>query len=533
MSSNEQDTIRDYLNLLAVVCRHLRDYKQPAVSIPALITDDDEPMELLAELRQKRIEYGDVDLIPELSAIVSRIESDPSIENQYVKFYNMCLWMDSIITYEPAIEDASHFSIFGLVGDHKSELIRINSLNSNYESEGIWLIPKLPVSSSPIHTANQKSETNSETSAADRSIRIGEKANLSANRDSFAGMNGILHNVSVITYNPKDIITNAIVSPLSIQRILDSKMLNIACAPVTSNDDAVLIKKEGVTTRDGLSYHSIQAIIAADGNSLSDRIKEDWYAACTSANADILMFPEVLGTGQDTQIITLPNGNEFIPTIYELYKLSVKEKIPPPSIIILPILSEDGVNEAIICRYDGLVIARQKKYAPYVDRKKKSVEHIEESEHHEYTIIHIPGLHRIVILICSEFLNICQHGPMTLFEEAGATLVLVPSFSGGETDFMNVMQRLRQYGTTVIWGNCCGASDKPLKRIGACSPLDSYTVIDFSSRRKCDGTCDNIKSCLFTVSLPVMPSPAADGEIHSTDITHHVKRRDSDSNSII
>lgn len=103
---------------------------------------------------------------------------------------------------------------------------------------------------------------------------------------------------------------------------------------------------------------------------------------------------------------------------------------------------------------------------------------------------------------------LCQY----LDQLIGATLILVPSYSNGERDFIDSLSTLKPYGTSVIWGNCCGAvcDDSPQmhtqRTIGGCS----YAGIDcpnrFGTIANCNFHCGASSVCLFVVNIPTAVS---------------------------
>ena len=139
-----------------------------------------------------------------------------------------------------------------------------------------------------------------------------------------------------------------------------------------------------------------------------------------------------------------------------------------------------------------------------------------DSEEKHYYIIHLPTVHRIIILICSEFLDFCNGNKAPLFTEACCTLVLVPSYSQGEHDFRNSLQALKGFGTSVVWGNSCGISGR--HTIGGCSVAGFDKPYLFSSVCECDGSCKGNESCVFVVSLPLRLLEAGDPDVADISI---------------
>lgn len=127
-------------------------------------------------------------------------------------------------------------------------------------------------------------------------------------------------------------------------------------------------------------------------------------------------------------------------------------------------------------------------------------------------MIHMKNQQRIAIAICAEFIANPERINHFLCEQLGATLILVPSYSNGERDFIDSLSTLKPYGTSVIWGNCCGAvcDDSPQmhtqRTIGGCS----YAGIDcpnrFGTIANCNFHCGASSVCLFVVNIPTAVS---------------------------
>ena len=111
-------------------------------------------------------------------------------------------------------------------------------------------------------------------------------------------------------------------------------------------------------------------------------------------------------------------------------------------------------------------------------------------------------------MICAEFLlGMKPYVSEFLCSQLGATLILVPSYSLGEQDFVSALSALKPYGTSVVWGNCCGAvphkgGQAATRIIGGCS----YAGIDEQTRlgsvSECAFHCGECKTCFFMVNIP-------------------------------
>lgn len=382
-----------------------------------------------------------------------------------VKAMAAVLWMDYHISYQqPPPKD--NISLYRLLPLRQDKPVSIDKLNDNDQETGIQLHPKFAV----CKIFNQQS-------GAYESF---------ANRDVHEGLNGKLNNVSYVPYQPELAIHNVI---LPQERDYDT--LRIAFCPMSDNHgllqlDEQIIKWEGIE----MSGRAVAAL--NDREKLLSRFQEDLALAC-SVQADILFFPEMLGMpeleGDD------PETNL---TILD-HTLKMLEL---PSLICLPTWWRNGINSATVVYQDGTILGAQKKYIPYVDQKGRWREALRKESEKHYLIVHIPGLHRIAIAICAEFPPLRDHMAKILCGGLGVTLILVPSYSRGEQDFLNSLSTLKDYGVTVVWGNCCGAAKSP-RVIGGCSIAGFDKVHRFGSYCKCGETCEGKRACLYLVELPL------------------------------
>lgn len=118
-------------------------------------------------------------------------------------------------------------------------------------------------------------------------------------------------------------------------------------------------------------------------------------------------------------------------------------------------------------------------------------------------LIHIPNFHRIAIVICAEFITDLSRIQKFICGSLGVTLLIVPSYSRGEMDFINVLSHLKGYGTTVVWGDCCGAVSGNEKAIGGCGVAGTTSTVTFGSVCRCGFSCENVKACIFKVEIPL------------------------------
>ena len=169
-------------------------------------------------------------------------------------------------------------------------------------------------------------------------------------------------------------------------------------------------------------------------------------------------------------------------------------------------------NRLLIFDETGRHLGTQFKCTPYVDKKAHRMEALSQVNDSNILMIHMKNQQRIAIAICAEFIANPERINHFLCEQLGATLILVPSYSNGERDFIDSLSTLKPYGTSVIWGNCCGAvcDDSPQmhtqRTIGGCS----YAGIDcpnrFGTIANCNFHCGASSVCLFVVNIPTAVS---------------------------
>jgi hypothetical protein len=194
---------------------------------------------------------------------------------------------------------------------------------------------------------------------------------------------------------------------------------------------------------------------------------------------------------------------------------------------VLPSRWVEQHNRATIVGWDGEILACQDKHIPFVDQKNNKMEALMELNEWVTVLIHIPSVHRVAIVICAEFLSGLKSMQEVICGSLGATLVIVPSYSRGEQDFINTLPALKGYGTTVIWGNCCGAVLGEQKAIGGCGIAGTTKTEIFSSACQCGYSCEGISACIFKVEIPLDFKLQKTNEFDKVEcITHKIKQID-------
>lgn len=467
----------DLMNILAALIGYVNKFSLPFRLIHGLVGFECMGEEICREMRALWDKSSIDDF---LKSLKSKLKSIQSRENQknMLTAYHMCMWLDQMLTYEEMA--MGKLSIYAIVPLRAFSYIEIDTLNDNYEDTGICINPKLPI----FKTAMLLDDGT-----------VAEK-NL-AGRESFFGMNGELRNIGYYEWNKKHIVHNIII-PYEYNEadgVSNAEgNLRVGFVPISDKTDIIVPSYKDV--RNG-KYKLRKMYVDAPNHEeiIYARLEQGLNLACEK-QVDIVFAPEMLGTGQTQRCVG--NYNEFIHRIYSNASLNDNK---PPLITIMPSYWKKGINSAAIVYRDGRVLGRQKKYTPYIDFQSCSIEGIKQEQVQELYLIHVYGVHRIIISICAEFLG--GFDSDFICGQLGATLVIVPSFSHGERDFVSKSGALFSYGTSVVWGDCCGAVAHTPKIIGGCSLIGSNEIHEMGHTCDCSFSCGRSKGCLFTVDLPL------------------------------
>ena len=413
------------------------------------------------------------------------IKENPDQISRQIMAIAFCQWLDFRITYNrnenTSKNERAYFSLYNLVPITKDTYTTIGSLNTNYKETGVWINPKFPIASPHII----------------RNEEIIEK-NIS-NRDIFEGMNGSLKNCSYFLYNNKKLVKNIIIpGNFSNKKIPPS--LCIAFSPMSDQSNLIQLEEQ-LIERDGVKYcgEAVKALTDLQSERLFERLKYDWILA-GDIDADIFFAPELLGTALSEDSDELSLYNNLISKNSAQRMLEGKNV---PLLTILPSHWKNNCNSSTIVSQDGEILGHQEKHIPFVDQKAYKLEALIEKSDWYTILIHIPNIHRIAVVICAEFLSEQERIKNFICGSLGATLIIVPSYSRGEQDFINMLSSLKCYGTTIVWGNCCGAVSSSPKAIGGCGIAGTDQTITFGSKCKCNFSCEGVKACIFKIDIPL------------------------------
>lgn len=472
---------------------------------------------LLDKMQENSLE----DFVKDINGFVQNVKSISNANKRFSFAFEICLWIDEHVSYlsEDEIDDTM-ISLLPICNISGGEPIVISSLNSNVEESKIWINPKFPIRPS-VDTD------------------VDEERNI-ANRNVFEKMNNVLKNFSYYSYGDGTRrVKNIIVSKDTISEYTDDDFLTVAFSPITSREHIIDPKPVPLTSY-GIDYDAMSCELKkSEEPGILMRTERDWIQA-GKCKVDILFMPELLGTKESCG---LGIEGKRIKWVRDLYKRVIKEGYSP-MLTILPSHWENRRNTATIVSHNGKVLGVQEKYEPYVRMKSHDRSQAKEALRYcnqkETIVIHVPYVHRIAVLICSEFLVDSEvHWSQFLCACLAVSLLIVPSYSGGEKDFVNKLAAYKEYGTTVVWGNCCGAGPmctdendvkvqikKKNRNIGGFGVAGEMSNKVFGPECSCNHNCDGngIMSCSFVVSIPLRQRIGRDSKTDRSSIEQVLER---------
>lgn len=473
--------VEQFMDFLAQACQLVRSFPLAYNQLHALVGYDEiytqTDSELESNWKSNDLQGFFAFLQDKVTSITNSID-----QSRYVEAQTICEWMDSKISYIPTAKEGM-FSIAAAVHISKNQVVQVGTLNPNYKQAGIQIYPKFSVAD-----AYEIDDT-------------GERARSLASRDSMFGLNSDLDNVLVVPLQQGLSVCNII---FPYENIIDAEdnCIKIAFLPLTADEDILLYKKTTVTW-DGITMQGVEPYGLRDPEPTValNRFSESWKESCRQG-ADIVFAPEMLGTYM-TESTELEGAYNALVKNLSLEMLLVEHK-RSPSITIMPSYWHDGVNCVTIVDSEGAILGHQNKNTPFINKRLHEMEALKQPSETCFLIIHIPGVHRIVVMVCAEFLaSYDRSSKEKICAEFGATLFIVPSYTHGEQDFINTLPSLKCYGATVIWGNSCSAAKAP-RVIGGCSIAGTDVISRFSDACQCNFICnEKVLACGFLITLPV------------------------------
>lgn len=244
--------------------------------------------------------------------------------------------------------------------------------------------------------------------------------------------------------------------------------------------------------------------------------------------ADILMFPEMLGTREMRA-----------KCLEKLAGMGIDEdEKNPPFITLLPTEWEcrnpdrnarpweagNNVNTLYVACSGGLMDGdgykatfMQQKQNPYLEKSAHLSGEVEDIQSDKVVhILHIPYLGRVAFPICADLLGDSYR--KMLIEILGATLILCPSFSKGFDDFIQLTTAGSDSGCRIIWCDSCAVRHLYDKEVpGAFKESDICCTGAYGHRNyspikpypNCkNGHCEAL--CLFYIDIPLSPFSVGD-----------------------
>lgn len=433
-------------------------------------------------------------LFRHLDQALLALEEGPKDVARCIRATAVCLWMDQKIHYA-ATGDPRVFSLYNLLPLSGDRPVCTGPVNTNCAATGVQVHPRYEVAG----VYDQ---------AAGRLRPLG-------NRDAFEGLNGRLHNVCYTTHRDSRYVIRHVILPYDYAAGREDGPLRVAFSPMSSNPKLLRCSTTELI-RGGVRYTGIQINGLYGAKQLEARFIRDWHSSC--ANGVNLFFgPEMLGTPGMAK-----RDGKYHALLRPLSLDAMALGRTPPALTFLPSVWRDGENSTTVVYQDGTILGVQPKYMPYVDASGNRMEALREQAERHLLVLHIPGVHRIVVMICADFLDIQSPETRKLIcGELGATLILVPSYSHGEQDFVNLLPALKSYGATVVWGDNCGAV-RPPRVIGGCSIAGTDGTVRFGPQCLCGGSCKGRHSCLFLLDLPVRLTRAKPDAPQLENLVRHI-----------
>lgn len=503
----QPNVAQQYLDLMARAFRILITQSEAELS---LIKATDGYDTILESIRERFDGIRNKDAETLLGTINSLIdEMDNTIVDQKPIYAEaICLCMDKRISYieNQVMWENGRIYLFDILPIQSDKpFILKKPLNSNWETTGVCITPKFPVS---------VAETYVDSKLIERQL---------SSRNMPYGINRALSNVG---YYPWDEGTPNVQHIILSDRRLPSThhlvpKTRIAFSPVSDCDHLLDAENKPKTEVGGRTCTGIFINGVNEEQMLNQKYAQCWEKACAVC-PDVFFAPEMIAT-DDMVFVDNLKSNYLKPL---LTKIALEGKIPP-RLTVMPTHWRNRANRLFVFDETGKHIGTQFKRKPFVNEKEHSAEALNTPpENTDILLIHLKNKQRIAFVICSEFL-IGQEDYVSDFlcKKLGATLVIVPSFSQGEQDFATTISAVKRFGTSVVWGNCCGAvpvkDEQPIERIiGACSYAGTDEIHRFGSIKKCNSSCRGIQSCVFCVELPTRVEQNKPDAMPMPEISH-------------
>lgn len=219
---------------------------------------------------------------------------------------------------------------------------------------------------------------------------------------------------------------------------------------------------------------------------------------------DILVFPEMIGSKQ---------------MLYAIQKKLDECDKKKPSLIVFPSIwnrtdeDKQNTNSSVMMTGDGEIIFEQyKRVRFYIKVDGKEIyEDISCESHNVINVLHINEIGRICIVICKDYLD--KDNRRMILDNIFPTLVISPSFSTGNFEFIKNAQEGFSVNCNWVWCNTCSAINHGEQKkenfdiIGLITKLskkckkDEKMYNDFPGVNNCDRECSG---CIYYSDIPLI-----------------------------
>ena len=363
----------------------------------------------------------------------------------------------------------------------KSPFVRLQmentfeSLNTNVDQTKVLILPKVPSLSDSI------------TPEDDAQKKTGYYWKIGVNEELKN-----LYYVNVEELNRAGIKYKIVHQILDVGFFGDKDYLRIAMSPIVKAD---LLTVEHYTR----SSESITSGLFSVNETLKDPrlVNQKICAAIGLAaenNADILVFPEMLGTEQ------IEDDTDEGSLLKQIAQQLEDEGKAMPYLVVGPSRWNNNKNRLSLFDASGKRIAIQEKQHPFLHKDSNDLEDLLDIRR-EIRVLHIPRIGRLSFPICVDYLN--DSYMQLLAVDMRSTLLICPSYSFGKRHFNLASRSCVKYDCYTVWLNTCAAfaeAELP-DYIGLVSgPFVKKDVQLIQP--KCAGVCkDSAAGCVFLLQV--------------------------------
>lgn len=400
---------------------------------------------------------------------------DTELKNRTEIMLTALLYIDRKLSFGG---DVSHFikkdTILG-------EMIE---LNSNVDETGIILLPKVKCEWERKHQSGLRSLVDSYTFV--RKQDLGEY-----------------------------IVKNYLFNQSAAELLKNENYIRVAVSPLT---DANILQVDRYE-REDVKLFAIKDIEQDEtGQEMLKRKVLGDIRWATELGADILVYPEMLGTGQIVKEALKEIAEEemqnrrppflvLLPTVWKADRTGMQDRWQEGNNtnVLYVAMTQDILDGASF----KAAIAQQKQN-PYLDSEGGQKGRLEDIKSDKVIhVLHLPGLGRVVFPICADLIN--EEYRNKLFQILGANLILCPSFSKGVDEFIQIAARGNEADCRVIWCNSCAVrhlyqydSTRQFEVGDICCAGISGMARDYYPIKPnpvCNRECK--KYCLFYIDVPM------------------------------